>query len=193
MDYNTKICCTCHNEKPITEYNKDVGKKDGLTNRCRECNRRISSEWYRNNKAKATERRVKHYTENKELYRQYSENWAKKNPEKRKESREKWKHTNPKKNRAARIKYENKRRAWERNTDHRATTEQINELIKNSENVCFWCDQDIPKGKMHIDHIYPLARGGKDEIYNLVVSCESCNKAKGCKNPEEWIERICID
>lgn len=32
-----------------------------------------------------------------------------------------------------------------------------------------------------VDHIKPLARGGKNGLYNLQVCCNMCNKSKGCK------------
>lgn len=39
----------------------------------------------------------------------------------------------------------------------------------------------------HIDHIIPVAKGGKDHPKNLTVSCPSCNLSKGAKSLEEWI------
>lgn len=30
-----------------------------------------------------------------------------------------------------------------------------------------------------LDHLYPVSRGGKDELENVVISCRSCNSAKG--------------
>lgn len=32
-----------------------------------------------------------------------------------------------------------------------------------------------------IDHLLPLLKGGDDSIDNLVLSCRSCNRAKGYK------------
>lgn len=34
-----------------------------------------------------------------------------------------------------------------------------------------------PKG--HIDHIFPIARGGQNNRENLRVLCQSCNESKG--------------
>jgi 5-methylcytosine-specific restriction endonuclease McrA len=33
----------------------------------------------------------------------------------------------------------------------------------------------------HIDHIIPVSRGGKNNLENLVLSCQSCNSKKGAK------------
>jgi len=32
---------------------------------------------------------------------------------------------------------------------------------------------------LHIDHKIPKSRGGKDEMKNLITSCEQCNLGKG--------------
>ena len=32
---------------------------------------------------------------------------------------------------------------------------------------------------MELDHVFPVARGGGDQIGNLVTSCRECNRAKG--------------
>lgn len=36
---NTKQCCTCHDTRPLDEFYKNRGKKDGLSPRCKECSR----------------------------------------------------------------------------------------------------------------------------------------------------------
>lgn len=38
----------------------------------------------------------------------------------------------------------------------------------------------------NIDHIIPTSRGGKDSIENMVLSCQSCNSAKGNMTSEEF-------
>lgn len=34
---------------------------------------------------------------------------------------------------------------------------------------------------LHVDHIIPVSKGGKNNICNLVTSCEKCNLGKGAK------------
>ena len=40
---------------------------------------------------------------------------------------------------------------------------------------------------LHIDHIVPVARGGKTEFENLQVLCGSCNSSKGAKDWHDWL------
>lgn len=42
---------------------------------------------------------------------------------------------------------------------------------------CHYCG--LLKDKMHIDHFFPLAKGGTDHWYNLVPACSDCNLSKG--------------
>lgn len=41
---------------------------------------------------------------------------------------------------------------------------------------CRYCGQR--KGNFHLDHVYPVSKGGETSIDNLVTSCQSCNSAK---------------
>lgn len=66
------------------------------------------------------------------------------------------------------------------------STRELSKLIKDSDNKCFYCRQDIPSGKLHIDHYMPIKLGGKTTLSNLRVSCANCNLRKGCKHPSKF-------
>lgn len=44
---------------------------------------------------------------------------------------------------------------------------------------CAYCGREIAYKDMQIDHIYPVYRGGKDDMENLNPSCRMCNHRKG--------------
>ena len=47
---------------------------------------------------------------------------------------------------------------------------------------CVLCGRTANDGVvLHVDHIYPVARGGKTEMSNLRTLCEFCNKGKSAK------------
>ena len=49
---------------------------------------------------------------------------------------------------------------------------------------CGYCGE-TPK-QMHIDHIVPKARGGTDELSNLMPACASCNNFKMSFSVEQF-------
>ena len=67
------------------------------------------------------------------------------------------------------------------------TPQDIDRLYETQNGCCYWCS--IPVGKTyHIDHVFPIVRGGSHTLDNLVISCPSCNQSKHDKLPyTEWI------
>jgi len=52
--------------------------------------------------------------------------------------------------------------------------------------VCQYCGSEIQdESDYEMDHIVPIARGGKDNYLNLVASCHNCNQRKFNKTPSE--------
>jgi hypothetical protein len=42
--------------------------------------------------------------------------------------------------------------------------------------VCRYCGEDVPP--FHIDHVYPVSKGGETSYRNLVTACAKCNLKK---------------
>lgn len=60
-----------------------------------------------------------------------------------------------------------------------------------SKGLCYYCGQHFSKNELTMDHIVPIARGGKSTKNNIVVSCKACNTKKGLKTPvEEILENL---
>jgi hypothetical protein len=53
------------------------------------------------------------------------------------------------------------------------------EVFKRDRFTCQYCGKSAPDVVLHVDHIDPVNNGGKNEIVNLVTSCEGCNLGKG--------------
>ena len=51
---------------------------------------------------------------------------------------------------------------------------------------CHYCGQEAPAGALTMDHVVPLARGGKSTKGNVVPACKSCNNKKKQLLPMEW-------
>jgi len=59
---------------------------------------------------------------------------------------------------------------------------------KRSSGICHYCKHYYPPKELTMDHIIPLARGGKSEKFNLVPCCKECNTQKKQLIPSEWEE-----
>ena len=51
--------------------------------------------------------------------------------------------------------------------------------------VCHLCGEPVPLTAFHVEHVVPLARGGRDEWDNLNIAHPSCNLSKGARLLEE--------
>ena len=47
--------------------------------------------------------------------------------------------------------------------------------------TCQYCGRRPPEIVLELDHIHPRAKGGTDEIINLITSCWDCNRGKAAK------------
>lgn len=54
--------------------------------------------------------------------------------------------------------------------------------------VCHYCKKCFLPKELTMDHIIPIARGGKSQKFNLVPCCKECNTKKKQLLPFEWEE-----
>ena len=53
------------------------------------------------------------------------------------------------------------------------------EVLKRDRFTCVYCGRSSPAVLLHVDHINPVANGGKNDLLNLVTACFDCNSGKG--------------
>ncbi len=53
--------------------------------------------------------------------------------------------------------------------------------------VCHFCHQNVGADNLTMDHVVPLARGGKSTRGNVVPACQTCNRHKKLGTPVETI------
>lgn len=61
---------------------------------------------------------------------------------------------------------------------------------KTSSGACYYCDRKVGFSNLTMDHVIPLARGGRSTKDNLVPSCRECNTRKKSSLPVEWDEYL---
>lgn len=52
------------------------------------------------------------------------------------------------------------------------------QVLERDEYTCRYCGLTGDGVTFHIDHVYPVSKGGINHIDNLVTSCEKCNLRK---------------
>ena len=53
------------------------------------------------------------------------------------------------------------------------------EVFKRDSFTCQYCGRHAPDVVLELDHIKPVAKGGTNDIMNLITSCFECNRGKG--------------
>lgn len=106
--------------------------------------------------------------------------YAKSHPEIRRKCYRNWVKRNPKKYKAHLkacrvLRKARMRGAWTGDPG-------INSLIRSwrlrKTFVCTYCRKRFDTENMHVDHIYPICRGGKHTVSNICRSCPNCNIQK---------------
>ena len=166
-----KLCGKCGEIKPLKEFSKDVSRKDGCQRQCKCCtkayreanrdraieyHRKYSPKYYRENRETIIKRRSEHNND-KPRRLEYVKEWRQENPEKIRS-------------------YSAKYKALKVST---STTDQW-ELAQIE---LFYAQ--CPEG-YHVDHIFPLVKGGRHELSNLQHLDVILNKIKAAKHPDEW-------
>lgn len=78
-----------------------------------------------------------------------------------------------------------RRRARERGAESRVVGgRDIARIKARQHGRCYYCAGTTVE--MHVDHVVPLSRGGRNAIGNLVLACASCNLSKSDKLLIEW-------
>ena len=66
-------------------------------------------------------------------------------------------------------------------------TPYFQELFRKG--ICYYCGEKFERDELTLDHIVPVARGGRSTRGNMVVCCRSCNQDKKFLTPAEMILR----
>jgi len=121
-----------------------------------------------------------YYWKNRDKIVEQNKAWRARNPDVMYAAAQRWKKAHPDKekmySRAAHVK----RKAAKLGTQHPVAT--LDEIL-TLEQRCQACGSDAE----HLDHIWPLARGGCSALHNLQWLCEHCNCSKGAKTMDEWL------
>lgn len=212
---NEKQCTKCGEVNPATSqfFHKQAKLKDGLAAQCAKCaaeqnaawrianadrvktnaeayyaknkviSQQKSREWYSNNKDYANARSKKYASERREDLRGYAVQWRMQNLEKSRAYAKAWCAANPEKVRVRNLNRKNTVRA----AGGKLPLDLRIRLTAAQKGLCPCCKQklgDVP----HLDHITPLALGGKNTADNMQLLRAECNLRKGAKHPIDYMQ-----
>jgi 5-methylcytosine-specific restriction endonuclease McrA len=75
-------------------------------------------------------------------------------------------------------------------TQRRSISQKAITIFEKSGGKCWYCGTILQYETFHVDHFFPRALGGTNELENLVPSCASCNMRKGRNTVHEFRQDI---
>lgn len=143
------------------------------TLKCVHCEKMFESKFEKTKLCSDRCRKQYGYLRNADDRRAYSRAWNKKNS-KTEAYRD-----------AHKVKWNNRRALMTANPDSIGVPLKEWRRIKQRANGhCFYCSART--GRLTMDHVVPLGRGGRHALANVVAACGSCNYSKGDKLLIEW-------
>ena len=163
-----KVCTTCKQNKPLSEYSPRKNRPLGIHYSCKVCLAAKAREW----------RKTKVYTEEyKEKARVRAAKWREENPEWNSRIKREWSALHRHTKRAAAKRYEQRK--------NKRTPPWLTDQHHHDISMYYWLAQDLKKvtgDTYHVDHIVPL--NGRDVCglhvpWNLQVLPADVNLSKG--------------
>lgn len=75
-----KKCTRCKDKKEVSEFNKDCTRGDGLANKCRDCTKALTADWYRRNREAHSAQVQENSAVRRKVNRQYVYDYLKAHP-----------------------------------------------------------------------------------------------------------------
>lgn len=160
-----------------------------------ECRKQYRRDWalqyHYDDLKRAKEKRKIAWEKNKEKEYLKHREWVARNPDKIKGYQEKDKE-------ASRARWKEwaqtvRGKLIKKAIKYRRKQKEFPEIPKNVSNErlclfngCCFCKSD---GALTVEHLVPLAKGGKNEEHNLFGSCMKCNNSKGIKDWKAWFRK----
>lgn len=211
-DIATKSCTKCGEAKAPSFYYKSSTGAGGLRSVCKACSDIESKRNRAKNPERTKQLRREHHLKNKErdneLSRQYWKNnserlkdlgkaWYQANIERIKKLRADYREVNREKRRldskiryrkdpAKHLAYWHSRRARKVASGGTITPDDVKWLFDRQKGKCPVCKK--PFKEYHIDHIIPLAQGGRNDKSNAQLLHPACNLKKSSKDPIEFMQ-----
>ncbi len=165
MSGQTKVCTLCGEDKPLEDYYRCSAVSDGRAARCKTCRDAAHREYY-----------AAHAEGLRAYGREQRRRWSAANPEKQRDLNRRGAKS-PAGIAATKRKKQKRREAgvpwggaaWERD---RLV------VLERDDGVCGICGGDVDPVNYTLDHVVPIACGGRHVLTNLQLAHRACNSRK---------------
>ena len=182
-----KACTRCGEVKPLDQFSRQTANKDGLAYMCRTCKSAAGKARYQAKREHALEVMRKYRAANVERIRAFDRAYAKAHREEATARRRQWELDNPERAREIRIA------SQKRQADKRAARQQARESAIRAGQRGHKCEvvgsiYAVARAwraagfSVHVDHVHPIARGGRHEWQNLNILPAAVNLKKGARH-----------
>ena len=160
-------------QKTYTQEHKEDKSKYDKKHRQenKEQYKKMNAEYYQKNKKRVRKQANAYTAAHGEENRARAAAWYKENPERGKANAKVSKH---------------RRRARIAKVGGGFTTANVRDLYASQSASCYYCSTSIEEG-YHIEHMVPISKGGSNWIDNICLACVPCNRTKGVKTAEEFM------
>ena len=182
-----KICASCLEVVPVSEFYRNLSVKDGLYAICKKCHIKTVKKWNGKNPEKVQKNKKGWEMVNSKRRSQFAKKWKKEHPDRKREIEKKWHTTHPeyrknwqRNNKDKLRNYEQTRRARIAGNGGNLTVEEWNAILDFYGHKCLCCGRNDVK--LTIDHVIPIIHGGTHTADNVQPLCRSCNSRKSSKH-----------
>lgn len=198
-DNPTKACTKCHVVLPATTeyFGKHKLGRNGLHSSCKECERvrarayrkahpekrrKSARKWEESNRERYLAIKKANYQRNRPARLEQERLRRAENPEYFKQKWQEWKERNPS---ASQVIVRN-RRAKLKAAEGVHSVRDILTMLEGQNGLCAYCECELGTS-YEVDHMTPVCKGGRNDWPNLAIACRACNRAKGTKTAEEFM------
>lgn len=72
----------------------------------------------------------------------------------------------------------------------RLSKEDRQKIYDSTGGRCAYCGENITINEMQVDHVFPIYRGGADDIENMLPTCRACNFYKSTMSLEDFRNQV---
>jgi 5-methylcytosine-specific restriction endonuclease McrA len=142
-----------------------------------------SVEYCRSNRDWKKKKDSEYYQRHKDEFSAKAKVWRSNNQEKIKADKIRWREENRDAHRAQRRN----RKARKRANGGSHTAADVAEILLMQGRKCAYCRARLKGKAYHVDHIIPLAKGGRNDRRNLQILCIQCNLSKSALDPLDFM------